>query len=59
MTNPNLEATTCKRVAPDKGILAVDERLLTIGKRFKSIHGPSTEETLCYVKTHTPDLTGM
>ena len=39
------EATARALVAPGKGILAADESVPTIEKRFKSIDAPSTEET--------------
>jgi fructose-bisphosphate aldolase class I len=39
-----LEATALALVAPGKGILAADESLPTIGKRFKARNIPSTEE---------------
>ena len=40
-----METTARALVAPGKGILAADESLPTIEKRFKSIGVPSTEET--------------
>jgi len=39
-----LAATAAALVAPGKGILAADESLPTIGKRFKALDIPSTEE---------------
>src|SRR5262245_46056974 len=39
-----LEQTAKTLVAPGKGILAADESLPTIEKRFKTIRLPSTEE---------------
>ena len=39
-----LQATIAKMVQPDKGILAADESLPTIAKRFKAINVESTEE---------------
>jgi len=44
MTASDMETTAKLLVAPGKGILAADESLPTIGKRFKSISLPSTEE---------------
>lgn len=40
----NLESTALALVAPGKGILAADESLPTIGKRFSAIGAPNTEE---------------
>ncbi|MCA3748909.1 MAG: fructose-bisphosphate aldolase class I, partial [Rubrobacter sp.] len=40
-----LESTARALVAPGKGILAADESLGTIGKRFKAVGIESTEET--------------
>jgi fructose-bisphosphate aldolase class I len=39
-----LASTAAALVAPGKGILAADESLPTIGKRFKALDIPSTEE---------------
>src|SRR5580704_15088600 len=39
-----LESTAQALLAPGKGILAADESLPTIGKRFKELKIPSTEE---------------
>lgn len=44
MTTHDLAATARALVAPGKGILAADESLGTIEKRFKSINVPNTEE---------------
>lgn len=44
-TRSPLEATASAIVAPGKGILAADESLPTIEKRFKSISLPSTEDS--------------
>ncbi|MDB6018870.1 MAG: fructose-bisphosphate aldolase [Pedosphaera sp.] len=44
MTSNELEATARSLVAPGKGILAADESLGTIEKRFKAINIPSTED---------------
>ena len=41
---PQLESTIAALIAPGKGILAADESLPTIEKRFKAINIPSTEE---------------
>lgn len=40
-----MTATAAALVAPGKGILAADESLPTIGKRFKALDIPSTEES--------------
>jgi fructose-bisphosphate aldolase class I len=45
MNTQELEATAKALVVPGKGILAADESLPTIEKRFKSVGVPSTEET--------------
>ncbi len=39
-----LESTVTALLAEGKGILAADESLTTIGKRFEALHIPSTEE---------------
>jgi hypothetical protein len=44
MTASEMEVTATALVAPGKGILAADESLPTIEKRFKSVSLPSTEE---------------
>ena len=44
MNTNEMETTARALVAPGKGILAADESLPTIEKRFKSIGIPSTEE---------------
>jgi len=44
MNKNEMETTARALVAPGKGILAADESLPTIEKRFKSIGVPSTEE---------------
>jgi fructose-bisphosphate aldolase class I len=44
MPPTDLEATAAALVAAGKGILAADESTPTIGKRFKSIDVPSTEQ---------------
>lgn len=44
MTASELHATAVALVAPGRGILAADESLGTIEKRFKKINIPSTEE---------------
>jgi fructose-bisphosphate aldolase class I len=44
MKDDNLQSIAKRLVAPGKGILAADESLPTIEKRFKSINLPSTEE---------------
>src|SRR5580704_11672531 len=44
MNSSELESTARALVAEGKGILAADERLPTIEKRFKAINIPSTEE---------------
>ena len=41
---PGLRATVAALLAPGKGILAADESLPTIGKRFAALGIPSTEE---------------
>ncbi len=41
---PTLEATTQSLLAAGKGFLAADESFPTIGKRFKALNIPSTEE---------------
>ena len=43
-TTPSLESTAQALVATGKGILAADESLPTIGKRFTALAIPSTEE---------------
>ena len=40
-----MESTVAALLAPGKGILAADESLPTIGKRFKALAIPSTEES--------------
>lgn len=45
MNNDKLTATARLLVAPGKGILAADESLPTIQKRFKALHLDSTEDT--------------
>lgn len=44
MTTDTLESTVHALLAPGKGILAADESLPTIGKRFAALAIPSTEE---------------
>ena len=44
MTSHDMEATARALVAPGKGILAADESLGTIGKRFDEIKLPNVEE---------------
>jgi len=44
MTAPAMESTVTGLLASGKGILAADESLPTIGKRFKALNIPSTEE---------------
>lgn len=44
MPRDDMERTAQALVAPGKGILAADESLPTIGKRFKSIGAEATEE---------------
>ena len=44
MTTPELLSTVATLLTPGKGILAADESLATIGKRFAAIDIPSTEE---------------
>ncbi|HEY9248783.1 MAG TPA: class I fructose-bisphosphate aldolase [Rariglobus sp.] len=44
-SGPALETTARALVAPGKGILAADESLTTIGKRFAALNIPSTQET--------------
>jgi len=44
MTARAMESTVAELVAPGQGILAADESLPTIGKRFKALDIPSTEE---------------
>jgi fructose-bisphosphate aldolase, class I len=44
MKTTSLESTVQALLAPGKGILAADESLPTIGKRFKEFGIPSTEE---------------
>jgi len=44
MTASDMDSTANALVAPGKGILAADESLPTIEKRFKTISLPSTEE---------------
>lgn len=44
MTASDMDSTANALVAPGKGILAADESLPTIEKRFKSVSLPSTEE---------------
>lgn len=43
-TSTALESTAQALLAPGKGILAADESFPTIGKRFKELNIPSTEE---------------
>jgi fructose-bisphosphate aldolase class I len=45
MTANTMESTILALLAPGKGILAADESLPTIGKRFKALEIPSTEES--------------
>ena len=45
MSGADLEAIALALVAEGKGILAADESLPTIEKRFNSINLPSTEES--------------
>ena len=45
MTTPDLLSTVAALLTPGKGILAADESLATIGKRFAVLDIPSTEET--------------
>ena len=42
---PAMDATIAALLAPGKGILAADESLPTIGRRFAALDIPSTEET--------------
>jgi fructose-bisphosphate aldolase, class I len=44
MNRPALESTVAALLAPGKGLLAADESLPTIEKRFKALGIPSTEE---------------
>ncbi len=44
MTTPEMESTASALVAPGKGMLAADESLGTIEKRFKSVGIPAAEE---------------
>ena len=44
MTTSAMESTIQALLAPGKGFLAADESLPTIGKRFKELNIPSTEE---------------
>jgi fructose-bisphosphate aldolase class I len=44
MNETTLESTAQALLAPGKGILAADESFPTIGKRFKALNIPSTEE---------------
>ena len=44
MTAPDLETTVAALLASGKGILAADESLPTIGKRFAALAIPSTEQ---------------
>jgi fructose-bisphosphate aldolase class I len=44
-TGAHLEATVAALLRPGKGLLAADESLPTIGKRFAALDIPSTEET--------------
>ena len=44
-TQSHLEATVAALLSPGKGILAADESLPTIGKRFAALNIASTEET--------------
>ena len=53
MSGNNLEAIAQALVAPGKGILAADESLPTIEKRFKSINVPSTHWTIDDKKLRT------
>lgn len=43
-TNEDLQATIAKLIRPGKGILAADESLPTIGKRFQPLNIPNTDE---------------
>lgn len=43
-TQEELQATIAKLIRPGKGILAADESLPTIGKRFQPLNIPNTEE---------------
>jgi fructose-bisphosphate aldolase class I len=57
-TRLHLETTVAALLAPGKGILAADESLPTIGKRFAALDIPSTEENrrayreLLFTTTH-------
>jgi len=44
MTTHTIESTVAALIAPGKGILAADESLPTIGKRFAALNIPSTAE---------------
>ena len=44
-TAPEMETTVKELTASGKGILAVDESIETIEKRFKAVNVPCTEET--------------
>ena len=60
MTKHNLDETARALVAPGKGILAADESVATITKRFDALHIPSTAETRRAYREMlftTPDLT--
>jgi fructose-bisphosphate aldolase class 1 len=46
-----LQATIEQMVQPGKGILAADESLPTITKRFASINAESVEENRCAYRT--------
>ena len=60
MSSPTfLESTIAALLASGKGILAADESMPTIGKRFAALHIPSTEETRWAYREllfTTPDL---
>jgi fructose-bisphosphate aldolase, class I len=45
MTTNTIESSICAILAPGKGILAADESFPTIGKRFKELGIPSTEDS--------------
>jgi fructose-bisphosphate aldolase class I len=60
VTKHDLEETARALVAPGKGILAADESVSTITKRFDTLHIPSTAETRRAYREMlftTPDLT--
>ena len=44
-TNDELQATIAKLIRPGKGILAADESLPTIAKRFQPLSIANTDET--------------